>query len=271
LKVKQNIYLVELLADSKYETKADFFITLAGSDDTAMQRTALKALAKFKDPRALEFLLQVLASSELETQVLAVQALTQLRAVETAPKLLDLLLDDQLFGLRGGLYRAVSDAFQEFSGIKKEIANAFPIDSKLSFNVGGAGMGLAGMMSMLGNEGFQQLNQILVNAEDQMRKSSGTFRLPPELLQAFADHTWKIGALLADGHDAKIEQVKLLLSLLKSDSPLKRTAAALSLPWYLDAQALEPLGQTMQDADEMVRRASAWAHATLKNMLPAGD
>ena len=271
LKVKQNTYLVELLADSKYEARADFFITLASNSDPAMQRTALKALGKSKDPGAVEVLLEVLAKADLEMQVLAVQALTKLHAVEAAPKLLNLLLDDHLFGPRGGLYRAISDAFQEFSGIKKDIANTFPVDSKLSFSVGGAGMGLSGMMGMLGDEGFQRLNQFLADAEERVRKSSGTFGLTPEVFQAFADQTWKFGAILADGRDAKVEQVKLLLSLLKSDSPLGRTAAALSLPWYLDAGALEPLEQTVQDANAMVRSASAWAYAALKNMLPAGD
>lgn len=271
LKVKQNIYLVELLADSKYEAKADLCIELAGSSDPAMRRTALNALGKSKDPRAVEFLMGVLAGPDLEMQVLAVQALTQLHAIEAAPKLLDLLLDDQLFGLRGGLYRAVSDAFQEFSGIKKDIANAFPINSKLSFGVGGAGMGLAGMMGLLGNEGFQRLNQVLGDAENRLRKSSGMFDLPPELSQIFADQTWKLGAILADGRDTRVEQVKLLLGLLKSESPLTRTAAALSLPWYVDAGTLEPLENATQDADEMVRRASTWAHASLKNMLPEGD
>jgi HEAT repeat protein len=58
-----------------------------------------------------------------------------------------------------------------------------------------------------------------------------------------------------------------LLELLKSDSPLKRAAAALSLPWYADEAALGPLEGAMKDPDESVRRAAAWAHAALKRLI----
>ncbi len=73
--------------------------------------------------------------------------------------------------------------------------------------------------------------------------------------------------MFADARDARTEQVKVLIELLKSQSALKRAAAALSLPWYTDPQAVQPLERAMQDEDETVRRASAWSHAALKNVL----
>jgi len=64
------------------------------------------------------------------------------------------------------------------------------------------------------------------------------------------------------------EQVKLLIGLLNSESPLTRTAAALSLPWYMDTQALEPLERAMHDKVVMVGQASVWAYTILKKKSP---
>jgi HEAT repeat protein len=86
-------------------------------------------------------------------------------------------------------------------------------------------------------------------------------------LQHFANQTWKFGVMFADARDASTAQVSVLIGLLKSESALKRVAAALSLPWYTDLQAIQPLERAMRDEDETVRRASAWSHAALKNVL----
>lgn len=267
LKRKQNIYLVELLAESKLEVQADFFISLAGSKDPAMRRTAFHALGTSNNPRAISFLMDTLTSGDLETQTLAVQSLAKLGAVQATPALLNLLQGNQLYGPRAGLHRAVCDAFRELSGINKKLEKAFPAKPSLSFGVSGAETSLTEMMGMLGNEGFEKLNQMLANAENRTGELSGTYGLPPEVFQAFADQTWKFGAMLADARDTKTEEFKMLIETLRSDSPLRRAAAALSLPWYMDAQALEPLEHATSDTDEMVRGASAWAYEALKNTL----
>jgi len=265
---KQNIYLVELLADSKFKMGADFLIELAGSSDPAMRRVALTSLGKRNEPQVIEFLLGLLENDDLETQMLAVQALGDLKAVDAAPRLLDLLMDDQLFGPRVGIHRAVCDAFQEFSGIKKEIENAFPVDSKPVFNVGGAPTSLAEMMGMLGNEEFKKLNQVLSKMESRAGQMSKDLNLPPEVAQHMMDQTWKFGAMFADGRDAKGEQVKRLIELLNAESPLTRAAAALSLPWYRDAGTLEHLERAVGDKNEMARQAGTWAYEILKKMFP---
>ena len=59
----------------------------------------------------------------------------------------------------------------------------------------------------------------------------------------------------------------MLIELLKSEEPLKRAAAALALPWYVNDTAIEPLAQAMHDEEDIVRRASTWAYAALKNMM----
>lgn len=268
LKSKSNIYLVELLADSKYDVPLDFFLELAKSSDPAMRRTALTALGKSADPRAVDVLIESLDSGAVELQTLAVQALGRLRAVRAASKMLNLLKGEVLIGPRAGLNRAVCDTFQEFSGIKKEVADVFPVKSTLSFNLGGAGRSLAEMMGMLGREGFEKLNQMLTDAEKRAEEMKGKSDLPPEVFQSVVDQTWKFGAMFADARDARTEQTKLLLELLKTGAPLTRVAVALTLPWYMDREMLEPLEHAMQDDDEMVRRAATWAHAVVRNMFP---
>jgi HEAT repeat protein len=219
------------------------------------------------DIKGIDFLLDALENGDLQARISAVQSLGQLHAVGAAPKMLDQLQDNLLHGPQAGLYRAIADAFQEFSGIKKDLANAFPLQSKLSCSVGGAATSLPEMMGMLGDENFLKLNQMLSDAESRAGEMSDKFNLPPEAAKAVADKTWQYGAMFADARDAKAEQVKLLLALLKSESPLTRAAAALSLPWYMDMQALDPLAQTMQDTNDLVRRASVWAHAALNPPL----
>jgi len=263
VKADQNIYFAQLLADSKYEMSVDFFTDLAVSGDLHMRRIAVTALGRIKTPGVNDFLLGLLAKDDLEIQTLVVQTLGDMKAVEAAARLLDLLKTDQLFGPHAELYRAVCDAFQEFSGIKKELAEAFPVDSNPAFNVGGARTNLAVMMGMLGNKGFQELNRVLSEMENRAGEN-----LPSGMAQIFADQTWKFGAMFADARDAKTEQVKLLVERLNSESALTRTAAALSLPWYGDAQVLEPLERAVDDEDEMVRRAVTWALAVLKKTFP---
>jgi len=241
---------------------------LLGSSDPAMRRAVLTAFGKFGDPRAVDILTGVLESGDVETQVLAIQGLGKLRALQAAPRLLDLLQDNQLFGPHAGIHRAVCDAFQEFSGIKKNLADAFPRNSKPLFNIAGAQTDLAGMMGILGNDGFQKLNQALSEMESRAGEASKKSNLPPEAMQNMMDQTWKFGAMFADAHDAKVAQVKSLIELLNSESPLIRTAAVLSLPWYMDAQILDHIEDAMQDEDEMVKRASTWAYTMLKKMFP---
>ena len=267
LKIKPNIYLVELLGESKYEAQSELFITLAGDSNPVMRQKALIALGKTGDQRAIDFLMDTLEHDEVETQIIAVQALGPLQVTKAIPLMLDLLQTAHLHGPLSGLYHAITEAFQGMAGINKEVENAFPGKFPMMFGTSGASTGLPEMMGLLGDNNFQKLNQILADAESRAENLDKALNVPPEILQHFADQTWKFGAMFADARDARTEQVKVLIELLKSESSLKRAAAALSLPWYTDPQAVQPLEQAMQAEDETVRRASAWAHAALKNML----
>jgi HEAT repeat protein len=211
--------------------------------------------------------MDTLEHSDVETQILAVQSLGRLQATQAISLMLDLLQTDHLHGPQSGLYHAITDTFQTLAGIKKEVENAFPGKFPMTFGTSSGSTSLPEMMGLLGDENFMQLNQMLAEAESRVEKLSDSLHLPPELVKAVSNQTWKFGAMFADARDTRTEQVKVLIELLKSESSLKRAAAALSLPWYTDPQAIQPLEQAIQDKDETVRRASIWAQAALKNIL----
>jgi len=267
LQARPNIYLLELLADSKYEAGVDLFLMLVGSADPALRRRALAALGTLKDPRSVDYLLTQLVDGDLETQTIAAGALGQLRAAQAIPIMLDLLQADDLYGPRAALQHTIADAFQHISGINTDVADAFPGEFPLTF---GASMGAAGLpetMGLLGDEHFKKLNEMLADMEKRAENLGLEDPITSAVGKAISDQTWKFGAMFADAREARAERVKVLIELLKSDSPLKRAAAALSLPWYADAQAMEPLEGAMQDPDETVRRGAAWAHAALKKIV----
>src|SRR5688572_3141693 len=214
---KPNPYLIDLLVESKYEGLVELLTPFTDHPDPPMREKVQRALAQSGDPRAIGFLMNALENGDLHTKIHAVQSIGQLRVLQAAPRLLGLLTDDQLYGPRAGLYRAIADAFQEFSGIKKPLANAFPLPSMPSFNVAGAGTSLPEMMGFMGDDHFQKLNQMLSDAEGRAVELGETFNLPPEVVKAVSDQTWKFGAMFADARDANVEQVRVLIELLKSE------------------------------------------------------
>jgi hypothetical protein len=81
------------------------------------------------------------------------------------------------------------------------------------------------------------------------------------------DMAWQFGVMFADARDAKQDRVTLLIELLKSDSNLRRAAAALTLPWYGEEGSLEPLNHLLHDPDETVRTVGTWAVSTLQKVI----
>jgi len=266
LQSRVHVYLIDLLAESKVPGGAERLIELAGHQDLQIRLSAVAGLGKTGDPRAAVFLSQAMRAEEAGMRVTAIQALGHLNATGAIPGMLDLLQDHDLHGPHSGTYHAISEALQEMSGIKSEVANAFP-GRYPTLSMGGSTSDLPEMFSMLGDQGFGQLNDMLANMESRMAGLGATMNLPPEIVQQLSDQTWRFGAMFADARDAKGERVKLLIGLLDSESPLKRLAAALALPWYIDEGALEPLEKAAQDSDEVVSRAAGWAYEALKTAL----
>jgi HEAT repeat protein len=73
--------------------------------------------------------------------------------------------------------------------------------------------------------------------------------------------------MFADARDAKQDRVTRLIELLRAESNLTRAASALTLAWYVDERAVDPLKQATQDADEIVNRAAQWALQALQKTL----
>jgi HEAT repeat protein len=231
--------------------------------------TAIHELGKLGDKKAVPHLLGQLSNNDALIQSEAVQALGKLRATETIPALLDLLIDDELYGPRSSIYHAVTNAFQTFSGVTAEINNAFPGNYPAMFNMGGAPFSLPEAMGFLGNapsNGLSEgISRLLSGTPKQVELPPG---VPSDLInKVFENVAWKFGVMFADARDAKQERVKRLTQLLKSDVSLTRAAAALSLPWYLDEGSLAALAQAGRDSDEVVRKTATWALQALQKAL----
>jgi HEAT repeat protein len=262
-----NAYLIDVLAEIKVGGRTELLIELADHTNPQIQRKAITALGKTKDSAATHFLTSMLDCADSGIQALAIQSLGQLGATEAIPRMLGLLQEDALYGPNSGMYHAIADAFQQLSGIKGELENAFPAKFPSLLSITSSAASLPEAISTLGDEHFQKLNDMLANMEARMEEMGMLLNLPREAVEGFSERTWRFGALFADARDARAERIKTLLELLASESALKRTAAALTLPWYTDIRGIGPLEEAMHDADETVRRAATWAHAALKTTL----
>jgi HEAT repeat protein len=259
--------LMLLLVEMKYEGALDLMLKSLECPDIPTRLTVIRELGKFGNKKAISGLIDQLQHSDPMIQSEAVRALGKLEARETIPALLNLLVDDELYGPHSHLYHAVTEAFHSFGSIAEEIKNAFPGSYPAMFNVGGAPLSLPEAMGLLGNDQSQILNDAFT------RFQSGNIPidvpgLPQDTIQqAFEDMAWRFGVMFADASDAKQERVKRLTELLKSESNLRRAAAALTLPWYTDERAVEPLEQARQDPDEIVRTTATWAFQALQKTL----
>jgi HEAT repeat protein len=257
-----------LLVEMKYDGAAYLLLHLLESADAATRLMAVRELGKLGNSGVTGHLLKQLRDSDPVTQNEVIRALGKLRATEAMPVLLDLLQDDDLYGPRSGIYHAVTEAFQAFAGITKEIENAFPGKYPPMLNLGAAPVSLPEAMSLLEHNQFQMLNDMLSRMEDRAAELAEDTNLPAEVVRkATEDALWKFGVMFADARDAKEERAKRLMELLGSGSNLERCAAALSLPWYIDERSFDPLKRATLDSDEMVRRASNWALSALRTAL----
>ena len=264
----ENGELLTLLVEMKYAGAMDFLLKLLHSQDEAKRLMAINELGKLGNKHAIPGLLEQLNDGNSSTQSLIVRALGRLDAVEALPALLDLLQDDDLFGPRSGVYHAVTEAFQKIAGIEKKIESAFPGKYPQMFNMGGAPFSLPEVSNLLGSDPIQMLRDKLPKTENRAEELAKSLNLPADLMRKTTeDLMWKFGVMFADARDASQERTRYLIELLGSGSRLERAAAALSLPWYVNPQSIEPLTQAASDADEVVRRAATWAQSALELVL----
>ena len=265
-----NSQLMLLLIEMKYEGSFDLLLKLLASQEPSERLTAIQEIGKLGDKRAIPHLLDHVRTVNPLIQAEAIRALGELRAVEAAPTLLSLLVDDDLYGPRTGVYHAVTEAFQKCSGIIEEIHSAFPGKYPAMFNMGGASMSLPEAMGLLGNNpGGNLLQDAFSRLQSGIPKDFELLSgVPADLInKGFEDMAWKFGVMFQDAKDASEERVKRLTELLKSESSMARAAAALTLPWYSVESSLSALEQATRDADEMVRNAATWAFRALQKVI----
>jgi HEAT repeat protein len=260
--------LMMLLIEMKYEGAFELILKLLESNEPSTRLTAIREMGKLGDKRAIPYLISPLKSENPTIQSEAVQALGKLEAIETIPVMLNLLKDDELYGPRSSVYRAVTEAFKVFGGITNEIKNAFPGNYPAMFNMGGAPISLPEAMGLLGNNQPNLLSDAIAKLQMGFTKpEEGTDPVTNTVRKALDDMAWKFGVMFADAQDAKQDRVTRLMELLKSESNLTRAASALTLPWYADERAIDLLEQAKQDTDETVSRAARWALQALQKVL----
>jgi hypothetical protein len=134
--------------------------------------------------------------------------------------------------------------------------------------MGGAPISLPEAMGFLGNDQPNLLSDAIAKLQTGFPKpAEETDPVTNTVRKTLDDMAWKFGVMFQDARDAKQDRVIRLMELLKAESNLTRAAATLTLPWYGDERALDPLKQASQDSDETVSRAARWALQALQKTL----
>jgi HEAT repeat protein len=211
-------------------------------------------LGAIGEARAVKPLLQALATSpEAQTQSMIVQALGRLGDAAVVPTLLTLLHDHELYGPHSNLYRTLTEALQRLSGMPHSFGGLVRHEVPI-------------MMSLLNDEQTQSIQTMLDTVGEQLatfanvlgQAQGGT--TPSRHLLNFVE-------MLSGSQNKAQRERESLIAWLKADSPLLRIAAAVSLPWYLNKKALDPLNQATLDPDADVRKAALWALGALTTTL----
>jgi HEAT repeat protein len=260
--------LMMLLLDMKYQGALDILLPLMESPQPSVRSTAIHELGNLGNKQAVPHLIDRLNDRDPLIQGEVVRALGKLGALEASSAMLNLLKDDELYGPYSNVYHAITEAFQMFGDVTEEIKKAFPGKYPAMFNMGGAPLSLPEAMGLLGHAQSDILSEAISRLQHGIPKPADTHGLPADLVnKMLEDMQWKFGVMMADARDAKQDRVKRLIELLNSDTGIKRAAAALSLVWYAEERSVEPLRRLLQDSDETVRRAAAWAVSALQKAL----
>jgi len=229
--------------------------------------TVIQEMGKLGDKRAIPYLVSQINSDGPTVKSEVVDALAKFGATETIPAMLNLLQDHDLYGPQSSVYHSVAEALQRFGGITEEVKNAFPGKYPALFNMGGTPLSLPEAMGLMGNDQTNLLSEAISKFQTGFTHPEETDQARNTLRKTLDDMAWKFGVMFADGRDAKQDRVTRLIELLHSESNLARAAAALTLPWYADERAVDPLKQMAQDSDQVVRRAAQWALQALQKTL----
>jgi HEAT repeat protein len=262
-----NEQLMLMLVQLKYDGILDILLRLLERPKPSDRLTATRELGNLGNKKAVRVLIEQLKLDDPLLQSETVRALSKLDAREAIPPMLDLLSDDELYGPRSSVYHAVAEAFQMFGCISEEITNAFPGSYPAMFNMGGASLSLPEAMGLMDKDQSPILLNALTKFQNGLEEPVGDDLMSGLMRKTLDTMAWKVGVMFADARDAKQDRARRLLELLGSGAPLTRAAAALTLPWYGEKQALEPLTQLIQDPDKTVQRAAEWSRNTLQKSI----
>jgi HEAT repeat protein len=166
--------------------------------------------------------------------------------------MVQLLIDHELFGEHHRRYEAITAALQLIAGVPSGFGGMVNQD-------------LGAMLSLLTSEQIGQLTSMADGMFGHMQKlmpaDTGN-RIAESLAQQF-----DIRTRYQHSQTRARSQVDVLIEWLSADDANLRIAAPVSLPWYSERRALEPLHIAMQDRDDDVRIAARWAHDTLETTL----
>ena len=263
-----NEQLMLMLVELKYEGILDILLRLLESPMPYDRLLAARELGNLGNKRAVPMLIEQLHIDDPLLLSETVRSLSKLGASESIPAMLDLLSDDELYGPRSSVYHAVAEAFQMFGCISEEITNAFPGSYPAMFNMGGASLSLPEAMGLMDKDQSPMLLNALKRFQNGSEEPVDSENLMSGLMRETLDTmAWKAGVMFADARDAKQDRARCLLELLGSGAPLTRAAAALTLPWYGEQQALEPLKKLTRDPDKIVQRAAIWSKSALHKSI----
>lgn len=252
------LFLIELLVTAGDRAACELLLPLIAHENMTMRWQAATLLGKLGDPRAVEPLIAALSRRDVQERSVIARALGELRDRRAVEPLLRLLVDHELHGRFSDQYRAVTDALQTIAGFPRPFS-------------GIVNQSMHSMMTLLGDQQIEQLATMAARLQqgmvDFVAGVSG---------QPVADAAARIDSAMS-GLDVRrrFQQsrsdaqqiVDTLIGWLRADDPVTRAAAAVSLPWYTDPRAIEPLHKAMSDRDQNVRIAAMWGGDSLETTL----
>jgi HEAT repeat protein len=243
----QRVHLIDLLGAIGHTDALEPLVAMLHDANAVVRLHAACALGMLGSARVVEPLIGALADTSVQVQSMAARALGQLGDTRVVGPLLRLLRDHELYGTYTDLYRAITLALQALCGMPKQFGHSVRAD-----------------FTLLSDEDALALKRAMINQIEDLsniimvggNKAAELLNLGRSLIQG-----------VDEARSAAPQQVDMLITWLSDASVLTRVAAAVSLPWYSDARALEPLRIAEHDPDPGVQTAAAWAAGTLEKLL----
>lgn len=250
------VKMTELLAATKHDDALEPIIAALDDRDMHVRCHAACALGQLGNRRAVAPLIAALERADLPLREAIARALGQLGDERAVAPLLQLLPAHDIDGPDEHVYRAVTSALQAISHIPASFSGIVNND-------------LGVLISVLNTEHIEQLAGMAATMQQGLAQLAPTI-MPADraarMMESLAG-TFAVHRRYQDGRSRAAAEVMTLIEWLTSDSALTRIGAAVSLPWYMDPSALEPLRASTNDDDPGVRQAATWASRRLAATL----